>query len=175
LSEYYKHPNAKGGVQSKCKTCSRRDSIANRNKNIERYQEYDRRRANEPHRVAARADYSKTQAGMIAHDRARSKWLINNAHKRTDITRRYRAKNPTKARAAELVTNAIRNGTLSRLPCEICGATERVHGHHDDYSKPLDVRWLCSTHHRQWHVENGEGLNPDADLSEYGRKKRSAA
>lgn len=41
---------------------------------------------------------------------------------------------------------AIKDGTLIRKPCEVCG-DEKVDGHHDDYSKPLDVRWLCRKHH----------------------------
>jgi hypothetical protein len=31
-------------------------------------------------------------------------------------------------------------------PCEVCGAT-KVEKHHPDYSKPLEVRWLCREHH----------------------------
>jgi ribosomal protein S27AE len=40
---------------------------------------------------------------------------------------------------------------LHEKPCEVCGATENVHAHHDDYSKPLEVRWLCSRHHAEHH------------------------
>lgn len=49
------------------------------------------------------------------------------------------------------VTYAIKRGRLNRLPCEMCGEVEGVHGHHDDYSKPLEVRWLCRKHHAQLH------------------------
>lgn len=40
---------------------------------------------------------------------------------------------------------------LPRSPCEVCGKTIGVHAHHDDYSKPLLVRWLCARHHMQIH------------------------
>lgn len=50
---------------------------------------------------------------------------------------------------------AIKSGRLKPLPCEICGANE-VHAHHDDYSRPLDVRWLCPTHHREHHAAQTE-------------------
>lgn len=49
------------------------------------------------------------------------------------------------------VTVALRKGTLVREPCEVCGTVENVHAHHDDYTKRLDVRWLCQTHHAEHH------------------------
>ena len=42
-------------------------------------------------------------------------------------------------------------GMLLAQPCEVCGDT-KVEKHHDDYSKPLEVRWLCKTHHRELHA-----------------------
>jgi len=41
----------------------------------------------------------------------------------------------------------LRRGKLLRRPCEVCGTSERVEMHHDDYGQPLLVRWLCRTHH----------------------------
>lgn len=43
-----------------------------------------------------------------------------------------------------------RRGKLVPQPCEVCGAAE-VEMHHDDYSKPLEVRWLCREHHMAHH------------------------
>jgi len=70
----------------------------------------------------------------------------------------YRKRNSNKYRAINMVNNAIRDRKLFSEPCEVCGE-EKTHAHHDDYSKPLNVRWLCAAHHKQWHLENGEGRN----------------
>lgn len=46
---------------------------------------------------------------------------------------------------------AIKRGKLVRRPCEECG-NPKSHGHHEDYSKPFEVRWLCARHHRWVHM-----------------------
>jgi len=60
--------------------------------------------------------------------------------------------------AQNLVEKAIDRGKLIRKPCEVCGANgtfkdgrSEVQAHHDDYNKPLEVRWLCQKHHHEWH------------------------
>lgn len=40
-----------------------------------------------------------------------------------------------------------------KKPCERCNSTLNVHAHHDDYSRPLDVIWLCPIHHKERHKE----------------------
>lgn len=72
---------------------------------------------------------------------------------------RWVNKNPIKVNARVLINKAIKDGTLIKENCEVCGTDEKIEGHHDDYSKPLEVRWLCTQHHNDWHVEHGEGLN----------------
>ena len=58
---------------------------------------------------------------------------------------------PGKYKAQYTVVNAVRDGRLKKGCCEVCGINERVEGHHDDYNKPLNVRWLCSVHHKEHH------------------------
>jgi len=70
----------------------------------------------------------------------------------------YRSKYPKKWAALKAVAWAIRKKILVAQPCEVCGE-KKTHGHHPDYSKQLDVMWLCAEHHKAWHLENGEGLN----------------
>lgn len=71
----------------------------------------------------------------------------------------WRDKFPIKYKAITMVGNALRDLKLFKEKCEECESEDKVHAHHDDYSKPLNVRWLCPTCHSKWHVENGEGKN----------------
>lgn len=50
------------------------------------------------------------------------------------------------ARARTTLNAAIRRHKMMKQPCEVCGGLN-VEAHHDDYSKPLDVRWLCRGKH----------------------------
>lgn len=56
-----------------------------------------------------------------------------------------------KGRAAQKLRDAIRQGKLNRQPCEVCHKPS-AQGHHTDYSKPYDVKWLCPQHHREEHL-----------------------
>ena len=66
--------------------------------------------------------------------------------------RKWRKKNPEKVKAQRLIQYAVRCGYLKKKPCEKCGK-KKVEGHHDDYSKPLKVRWLCTSCHQRYHSE----------------------
>lgn len=70
----------------------------------------------------------------------------NSYHYKKIQAKRY----PERIKAREKVHNAIKSGKLIRLPCEKCGETQS-HAHHEDYSKPLDVKWFCRKHHREVH------------------------
>lgn len=60
--------------------------------------------------------------------------------------RKWMLANPEKKKAHGKVSYALKKGVIKKLPCEECGSTI-VDAHHDDYSKPLEVRWLCRQHH----------------------------
>lgn len=139
LSEYYKHAQMADGHLNICKDCKRADAINVRNANIDYYRAYDQSRANNPERVKAREDYAKSAAGIESQSLAK---------------KRFSKRNPVARKCSGAVNNAVKNGLLIKQPCEVCGSTGLVHGHHDDYSKPLDVRWLCPKHHAEWHKHN---------------------
>jgi len=57
-----------------------------------------------------------------------------------------------KSVAPTMVNNAVRLGLLSKPRwCSNCGSGRFVEGHHEDYNKPLSVRWLCRSCHRKVH------------------------
>lgn len=66
----------------------------------------------------------------------------------------YRSRDGAKIKIAarSKVLTAIRSGNLVKQPCQVCGEME-VEAHHEDYSKPLDVWWLCKPHHAARHRE----------------------
>lgn len=73
---------------------------------------------------------------------------------------KWRAKYPKKKLAHNKLTMAVSRGVIKRKDkCEDCGTKGLIQAHHDDYAKPLDVRWLCTSCHGRWHRKNGPGLN----------------
>ena len=94
------------------------------------------------------SEYAKTTAGLEAEKRRqatikRKRWVV-------EYTRKKREQNPLKYKARMKLNNAVRSGKAKKTPCEICGAN-KVQAHHDDYSEPLNVRWLCFNCHRKYH------------------------
>jgi hypothetical protein len=74
------------------------------------------------------------------------------AEKKLETLRDQRAKFPDQYFAKSAVNNALRDKRITKPDhCEICASTDRIHGHHHDYSKPLDVWWLCDHCHKLIH------------------------
>jgi hypothetical protein len=94
-------------------------------------------------------------------------WRASNPDKMKEIRRRSAARNreaerrhPEKIRARQTVTNAVHRGKLTKPDqCSRCEAqTARIdlHAHHNDYSKPLEVEWICRDCHQREHDPDGK-------------------
>lgn len=70
----------------------------------------------------------------------------NNYHYKKIQIERY----PERVKARSIIAQSLRKGDIVRLPCVKCG-DPKAQAHHEDYSKPLDVIWLCRKHHREIH------------------------
>jgi hypothetical protein len=139
LEDFYVHKKMADGHLNKCKDCVKTRVMKHRELNLEDIHKYDRVRGRtDSRKKKVRANY-KNKYGIDpewtqARKRDKEKWLAANRDKRS---------------AHIKVGNAIRDGKLSRQQCEKCG--KRAEAHHDDYSKPLEVRWLCKPHHLELH------------------------
>jgi len=81
---------------------------------------------------------------------AHVRWLSKpeNAGRAYEYHRQAAARFPERVRAYKKVQYAIRVGKLTRpTNCPECGVGTRLHAHHEDYGKPLDVKWLCALCH----------------------------
>jgi hypothetical protein len=139
LTDFYKHPQMGDGHLNKCKECAKKDSDDN-----------FKRKLQDPHwRIKERERQRKKEA------KRRDLGLV-----KTPI----RKKESTQARKEKYgeYLSAIKNGKLTPEPCEVCGKN-KTQGHHEDYSKPLDVIWLCVRHHqdRHIHLRNAKTLGQD--------------
>lgn len=136
LTEFYSHSEMADGRLNKCKECTKRENKENRQSKLYQYREYDRKRYRDnPKRKAQLQTYSKTEQRKTVAKKSRLKYIINN---------------PQKHKAHVAIQNALVTGKVIKCPCEICGEVN-VHAHHEDYSKPLDVIWLCPKHHAWIH------------------------
>lgn len=84
------------------------------------------------------------------------KWKENNQEKyRTNkkkTNRSYRLRKMKQCKAYKMVYAAVKCGDLIKKPCCICGRNDFVCAHHEDYNKPLDVKWICCYCHNDLHL-----------------------
>jgi len=127
-SEFYRHSRMADGHLGKCKACTKLD---------------------------VRRHYRETLPARKAYERKRTQQKARRAmQRRYSVERRQR--DPKKYAARSAVSNALRDGRLTKQPCK-CGET-KVQAHHHDYSKPLDVEWLCFRCHRN--ERHGQQVTP---------------
>ena len=131
------------GVNNRCAECHRAKVKENRDANPEYYREYDAKRFQDDPNVRERhRAYQKTEAGKVAMQSARKKWM---------------AISPDKRAAHIILGNAVRDKRIAKPSiCSKCGAATKsrsLHAHHEDYAKPLDVIWLCFQCHVDHHKD----------------------
>lgn len=131
------------GHLNKCKTCTKKDSDENFRKKM-----------------------LDPEWAIKERKRQREK---EERRRREGLVKKYEKSKYSKPRANSILSNAIRDGKIIKMPCEICG-NKKSQGHHEDYSKPLDVVWLCVRHHqdRHIHLRNCETLQiSPLDIQEF--------
>jgi hypothetical protein len=133
-SKFYKDRHNPDGLGLKCKACVDASMRSWRARNPDRHRSYVAAyAAKHPERVKASYERWKKRHP----DRAKEKFAA------------WVARYPEHAKARLAYMNALRSGKLVRPSrCSECGAeAKRIEGHHDDYSRPLEIRWLCKRCH----------------------------
>lgn len=133
--EVYQH-SLLSGRSTKCRVCSDKER---------------RTGVNNQKRIEWRLENKVRLSGY------RRRWREKNRERVKETQLRYDLRYPEKEVARNRVAMAVRNGKLKRLPCATCGEA-KTDAHHEDYSKPLDVIWLCRNHHSRRH-QNKEKHN----------------
>lgn len=80
----------------------------------------------------------------------REKWHKDNKEFVYKYHKEWIDRNPEKRKAHTILNNAIKSGKIVKMPCVVCN-NPASKGHHPDYSKPLEVIWLCQQHHSDIH------------------------
>lgn len=136
--EFHKNAAQPDGLQTHCKPC--RKEYQSRWDKTEKGKQVYRRYRQSSSAKAIREEYFSSDHGKSVKRR---------------LTKKYREEHPEKYAAHNAVAVAVRSSVLMKSPCEACGSEVRVEAHHDDYSKPLDVRWLCHMCHTRIHRMEG--------------------
>jgi hypothetical protein len=121
LSEFGKNSGMADGYLRQCKSCRREWTRGYREEN----------------RDTIRAKQARWE--QLPESKAKAKARLN----------QWAIDNPERKRAMTIVGNAVRDGKLIPQLCWVCG--KKAEAHHPDYSRPLDVAWLCHLHHLQAH------------------------
>ena len=129
-SEFNKRSyGSKDGLQSHCKACSNEVKRQWRKEYPEQKREENR-------------------LWKIKYPEYHRKWNENHREYYRELSRRYKTKYPDRIKAVTTLNHAITAGYLIRPDsCSECGRKSKIHGHHEDYSKPLEVIWLCAWCH----------------------------
>lgn len=136
LSEFYRHPQMRDGHLNKCIECTKLDTAARVSTLVATSPEWRVKELRRCREKSAKARANGTASPV-----------------KPETSKRWRERNPEKYRAHCIVNNAVRTGKLEKKRCW-CG--KKAQAHHADYSKPLEVEWLCHEHHMQQHAKEHE-------------------
>ena len=83
------------------------------------------------------------------------KWLDKNKEYQKIAAKLHKERYPEKVRARDILRKAVYYAKIEKPKvCQECKMKKtRIEGHHEDYSKPLEVIWLCVSCHRKIHKE----------------------
>jgi hypothetical protein len=139
VSAFGKKSDTADGLSGRCKSCKSTVDRA--------YRELNRVRLLDRAKKYRESHKTEIAAGLIS-------WRMRNKERFNAYSKATRDRNPGKHKARTQVTKAVKAGRIQKdSVCGCCGIQGKLEGHHEDYTKPLEVVWLCFTCHRNIHKE----------------------
>jgi hypothetical protein len=132
-SAFYKCKNSYYGIQSYCKKCEKIRTNKRKKEKLEYFRRWRKSKAGIKYFYDNREKINKQ----------RSEWKKKYFKNLNDELKKH-------YKAREIFKYAIKSGKMERGKCMKCGKPN-AQGHHFDYSKPLEVIWLCKKHHLEEH------------------------
>lgn len=150
LADFGKNRSKKDGLATECKTCKSRQSkkyhAANRDEHCKKMRVW--RNGNLGQCQEKARAYARSEIGRGNNNRATRKYYDGHKVQCAARAKKRNSENPEKYKAEYIIGNAIRLGKVIRPKrCQACDKKGLPHAHHPDYSKPLDVIWLCRKCH----------------------------
>lgn len=140
-SMFYVIP-ANGKLSTRCNSCIRKNArlyyYKNREKSLYNRKQWE---INHPdHKRITKPYQERSQDAKNAIKKNVKNWQL---------------KNKEKVNAEQRLRDAVRYGKIIKpTKCTVCGKESRIVGHHYDYTKPLDVIWLCLKCHNHLHAKD---------------------
>lgn len=148
VAEFPKNKSLKRGFATQCKSCKNENSRRYYENDIDNQRNIKREAGRERRKVHVTTD---SEREYIYQYMIKYKNTEKFKENRKKAARKYLDENREKTRAHSKVKRAVKSGVIVKGPCSVCGSIENIHGHHEDYNKPLDVIWLCMKHHKELH------------------------
>ena len=156
LGEFNKDKSRKDGLQNKCKICQKqyKKQYYQRNKEtMNQYQKQYFQRNKEAIKEYQKEYVQRNKEEIKAYRKQyvqRNKEEIKQYYK--EYNKDYYRRNPEKQKARGILNSAVRRGKVHKpLYCSSCEGDKHLEAHHTDYSKPLEVLWLCKSCHVELH------------------------
>lgn len=113
-----------------------------------------------------RREYCRSERGRNVRRALYKKLMLDKEFRQYKVQKiaEWRRKNRHKKNAHSKLSYAIKMGYVHRQPCIVCGSIERIHAHHEDYTRPLEVFWFCPIHHAEHHRKRNQ---PASDMPDW--------
>jgi len=147
ISLFYKE-DSKRGHTNKCMNCLKKIRKEYRDNNKIKIQKANKKRRIQK-TIEARKSRDKNRCSINIKQRENYK---KNREKYILASRESRSKYPEKEKAHNIIRGLIRSGKIIRPSiCSACNKTCKPQAHHEDYSKPYEIIWLCRSCHMKHH------------------------